>query len=132
MCEALSDFTAIDTEIEKVKYEIENITQLVQACVQENASSAQPQERYEKRYKSLIDKYDKTTAIFNTLIQKRINQENQIKAITSFIKSLQTQPLILEQWDDTIFTFLVNKCIVHKDGYITFEFNSGNRIKVRS
>ena len=132
MCEALSDFTAIDTGIEKVKGEIENITQLVQACVQENASSAQSQERYEKRYKGLIDKYDNTTAILNTSIQKRTTQENQIKAITSFIKSLQTQPLILNEWDDTIFTVLVNKCIVHKDGYITFEFNSGNKIKVKS
>ena len=47
-----------------------------------------------------------------------------------FIRTLKKQPDILEEWDDTIWTMMVEKAIVHKDGSITFVFYNGTEIKV--
>ena len=47
-----------------------------------------------------------------------------------FICTLKKQPDILEEWDDTIWTMMVKKAIVHRDGSITFVFYNGTQITV--
>lgn len=47
-----------------------------------------------------------------------------------FIRTLKKQPLILDKWDDTIWTVMVEKGIVHRDGSINFVFYNGTEIKV--
>ena len=43
-------------------------------------------------------------------------------------RMLKRSPLILEEWDDTIWTVMVEKAIVHRDGSITFHFYNGGII----
>ena len=47
-----------------------------------------------------------------------------------FIRTLRKQPELLTEWDDTIWTVMVEKAIIHKDGQITFVFYNGTQIKV--
>ena len=47
-----------------------------------------------------------------------------------FIRTLKKQPDILEEWDDTIWTMMVEKEIVHRDSSITFVFYNGKEITV--
>lgn len=47
-----------------------------------------------------------------------------------FIRTLKKQPEVLDAWDDTIWTVMVEKAIVHKDGKITFVFYNGTEVKV--
>ena len=47
-----------------------------------------------------------------------------------FIRTLKKQPDILEEWDDTIWTMMVEKAIVHRDRSITFVFYNGKQITV--
>ena len=58
---------------------------------------------------------------------RRIQQD---KAMWLFIRTLKKQPDILEEWDDTIWTMMVEKAIVHRDGSITFVFYNGKEITV--
>ena len=46
----LTDCSAIDTELEELRQEIEVVTELTQRCIQENAGRAQSQEEYAERY----------------------------------------------------------------------------------
>ena len=46
-----------------------------------------------------------------------------------FIRTLKKQPDVLDVWDDTIWTVMVEKAIVHKDGAVTFVFYNGSEIK---
>lgn len=50
MRQTLSDCTALDTEIDRLTEEIEVVAEMVKACVKENASAAQSQEDYTKKY----------------------------------------------------------------------------------
>ena len=47
-----------------------------------------------------------------------------------YIRTLKKQPEVMHDWNDTIWTVMIEKAIVHKDGQITFVFQNGTEIKV--
>jgi site-specific DNA recombinase len=47
-----------------------------------------------------------------------------------YIRTLKKQPEILHNWDAIIWTVMVEKVIVHRNGEITFVFKSGTEIRV--
>jgi len=47
-----------------------------------------------------------------------------------YIRTLKKQPVVLREWSDTIWTVMVEKAIVHRDGAITFVFKNGTEVKV--
>lgn len=52
------------------------------------------------------------------------------KSLSLSIRTLKKNPAIFDTWDDTIWTLMVEKGIVHRDGQITFEFYNGTEITV--
>ena len=47
-----------------------------------------------------------------------------------YIRTLKKQPEVLQEWNDTIWTVMVEKAIVHRNGEITFVFYNGTKISV--
>ena len=47
-----------------------------------------------------------------------------------YIRTLKKQPEVMHDWNDTIWTVMIEKAIIHKDGQITFVFQNGTEIKV--
>ena len=130
MREMRTDFTTIDAEINQWQEELAVIAELVKACIRENASTAKAQEEYEKKYNSLAARYEEATKTLDGLNAERVRRQEQIRAMTIFIESLKMQPTILDVWDDTIWSVMIDKGIVHENGNITFVFRSGNEIEV--
>ena len=56
--------------------------------------------------------------------------ERQDQAMALFIRTLKKQPEVLDAWSDTIWTVMVEKVLVHKDGGLTFGFYNGSEICV--
>ena len=50
--------------------------------------------------------------------------------LDAYIHTLKKQPEVMHDWNDTIWTVMIEKAIVHKDGQITFVFQNGTEIKV--
>lgn len=46
------------------------------------------------------------------------------------IRTLKKQSEVMHDWNDTIWTVMVEKAIVHNDEQITFVFQNGTEIKV--
>ena len=130
MRRTLTDFTALDVEIDRQKQETEIITELVNAAVRENASTAQSQEAYLKKYNALTERYETASAELTRLQAQRTLREQQDKAMALFIRTLKKQPEVMTDWDDTIWTVMVEKAVVHKSGTITFVFYNGAEITV--
>ncbi|NLC84698.1 MAG: hypothetical protein GX749_06455 [Ruminococcaceae bacterium] len=59
MRQMLSDTTALDAELDSLNEEITVVAELVKACIKENASTAQSQEEYTKKYNGLLTRYEK-------------------------------------------------------------------------
>lgn len=47
-----------------------------------------------------------------------------------YIRTLKKQPEVMHDWNDTIWTVMIEKAIVHRNGEITFAFANGTEIKV--
>ena len=133
-CEAwrarLMDFGTLDTDIERQLEETQVVAELVKAAVKENASTAQSQEAYLKKYEALTERYEKAAAELERLQSLRIARSQQDKKMALYIRTLKKQPEVMHDWNDTIWTVMIEKAIVHKDGQITFVFQNGTEIKV--
>ena len=97
--------------------------------MRENASTAQSQEVYLKKYEALTQRYEAAATELERLQKERTLRNQQDKAMGLFIRTLKKQPDVLDAWDDTIWTVMVEKAIVHKDGAVTFVFYNGSEIK---
>ena len=130
MRKRLTDFAALDAEIDRQREETQVVAGLVKAAIQENASTAQSQEAYRKRYEALAKRYEIAAAELERLQAERTRLSQQDKAISLFIRTLKRQPERMDTWDNTIWTVMVEKAIVHRNGEITFVFYNGTEIRV--
>ena len=132
MRRSLTDFDTLDARIEQLTEEAKMVEELVRAVVKENASTAQSQEAYLKRYETLTLQYEVVTGDLERLQKERIFRSQQDKSMALFIRTFKRQPEVLTDWDDTVWTMMVEKAIVHRDGRITFVFYNGTEIAVES
>ena len=122
MLEMLADHKKLDAQIAKANEEIALVSGLVSACVNENAEKAIDQDAFNKQYNGLVDRHQKAMARLEKLkaeLSDRVNRERELRG---FIDALATSPLVLDNWDEQIFSLLVVKGIVGSDGDIDFEF----------
>lgn len=130
MRRSLTDFDALEAEIARQLEETEVVAEMVKAAVKENASTAQSQEEYLRKYNSLNKRYEDAVAKLEKLKAEQALRQQQDKSISLFIRTLKKNPLILDTWDDTIWTVMVEKGVVHQDKSITFVFYNGTDITV--
>ena len=122
------DFSTLDADIERQLEEAQVVAELVKAAVKENAST-QSQEAYLKKYEALTERYEKAAAELEKLQSLRTLRSQRDKKMALYIRTLKKQPEVMHDWNDTIWTVMVEKAIVHKDGQITFVFQNGTEIK---
>ena len=130
MRSVLSDCSAIDTELDDLNEEICVVAGLVKACVEENASTAQSQEEYAKKYNGLLARYEKAAARVGELTTEKERKHDRERELRLFIASLKKQPLALESWDEKLWVTLVDRATVCRDGRIVFRFKGGSEIEV--
>lgn len=110
--------------------EVQVVAELVKALVKENASTVQSQETYLKIYEDLTKRYEKARSELARLQGERTRRSQRNKAMALYIRTLKKQPNVLTEWNDTIWTVMVEKAIVHRDKSITFVFYNGSEVKV--
>ena len=130
MRRALVDLAELDAEIEQQHEETQVVAELVKAAAQENASTAQSQDAYLQKYEALTKRYETAAAELERLKGIRAERERQDQAMALFIRTLKRQPEVLDMWSDTIWTVMVERVLVHKDGGLTFRFYNGSEIRI--
>ena len=60
----------------------------------------------------------------------RAEREQQNQEMTLFIRTLKKQPGVLDTWSDTIWTVMVERVLVHKNGGLTVGFYNGSEIRI--
>ncbi len=123
-------FETLDAEIARQVEETQVVAELVKVAVKENASTAQSQEAYLKKYDALTKRYEAAAAELERLQELRTLRSQTDKAIALFIRTFKKLPEVLDAWDVTTWTVMVEKAIVHRSGSITFVFYNGTEIKV--
>ena len=130
MRKKLTDFKSLDADIERQLEETQVVAELVKAAVKENATTAQSQEAYLKKYDALTKRYETAAAELERLQNLRTLRSQKDKSMALYIRTLKKQPEVLQEWNDTIWTVMVEKAIVHRNGEITFVFYNGTEMSV--
>ncbi|MDO4755212.1 MAG: recombinase family protein, partial [Parabacteroides sp.] len=132
IAEQLTDCTSIDEQIYELKQELDVITEMIQKCVQENATTPLSQEEYLKRYQSYVDKYKSKNEELTKLEQDKILKISRGESFKEFIDAFVKVDGYIEEFDDSLWLTTVEKVIVKKNQDLTFRFFNGTEIEVSS
>ena len=83
-----------------------------------------------EKYDALTKRYETAVAELKRLQNLRTLRSQIDKAMALYIRTLKKQPTVLSEWNDTIWTVMVEKAIVHRNGEITFVFYNGTKVRV--
>lgn len=130
MRQMLSNAAELNAELDSLNAEIMVVSELVKTCVRENASTAQSQEEYAKKYNGLLARYEKVTTRLAEVTAEKERKHDQDRELRLFIEALKKQPLVLEEWDERLWIAILDRATVFRDGRIVFKFKSGREIEV--
>ena len=83
-----------------------------------------------EKYEALTQRYETEAAELARLQNLRTHSSQKDKAMALYILTLKKQPTVLSEWNDTIWTVMVEKATVHRNGEITFVFYNGTKVRV--
>ena len=126
----LRDTAELDKKIAEAQEEVEIIAMAVRNLVKENATQALSQEEYDKKYNSFAERYQNEVDKLQTLLDEKKQVLIKDKAMELFIETIKEQPIILEEWDVTVFNFMIEKAVVQHDKTIEFHFFNGAKVRV--
>ena len=102
MQQCLSDLTELNEQIENQQEKVLIITELVKNLIHENASTKLDQDEYVQKYDSLNQRYEKATAILDSLQAEKQRKVEQDNSISLYIKKMLKNPEVLHEWSGTI------------------------------
>lgn len=76
--------------------------------------------------------YEKASAKHDKLEAEIARRNNKARQLASFIDHLEKAPASLEEWDSQVWSLLLEKGTVNRDGSVAFEFRNGKEIKVEA
>ena len=132
MRSVVADFTELDAEIDALNEEIQVVAGLVSQCIKENATSQQSQEEYTKKYNRLVRRYERAVERLKKASAEKDNRLDRDRDLRVFIAEIETQPLILDTWDERLWVALLDSATVHADSRITFRFKDGTEIEIQA
>ena len=116
-------------EKQRLEDEILVLVEMTQNLVAENARVAQDQEEYQKRYDSLVLRYETAKKNYDELAAKIEQKEARGERIQRFIKILREQDGIITEFDDALWGSMVEFVTIGKECR-SVTFKDGTEIQV--
>lgn len=130
MIDIVSNTAELDEKITIQQEEVNMIVDRVNTIVRENASTAQSQEEYQKRYDALSKRFVEENNKLNDLLEEKDKRIHQRKEMESFIEIYKAQPETLLEWNEYIFNMMVVNVKVYSSKEVGFNFYNGKEVKV--
>nr|WP_205610207.1 recombinase family protein [Clostridium sporogenes] len=127
--QVVTDTSRLDKESNKLKSEIEIVTEMLRKCVEENAHNALNQAEYEERYKALAARYESIKKDIEGIKEKRLEKSVKHKRIVEFIKELEQRKELITEFDEELWNGTVEKVMVNTEEKIMFVFKDGIEIE---
>jgi chromosome segregation ATPase len=126
----LCDCSDIDAELKELRREVEVVTELSKKAIYENARVPVSQDEWNERNNSYLERHRKATEQIAELETLKRERQNKLLTLETFIKGIESRPLILEEFDDKLCAVAVENVKVMQDGRLVFSFKDGTEIEV--
>ena len=103
----------------------------MQTAIAENSRTALDQNEYERRYADLTERYNIIKADYDKISEQIESKKAQRKLFKGFIRALEKQGALVEEFDEGLWSSLVQKVVVKSKDDILFIFKNGFKIKTR-
>lgn len=124
----LDDSKSIEEEINNLTMRANDIVVLVENLVERNSTEPIDQTEFQRRYNELDEEHSFIIKRIEELSSEIESKKAQAICLESFIKDLDNMPGVINEFDDNLWSMLIDKAIVNKDGTIKFIFMNGREI----
>lgn len=107
------------------------ITEQMQTAIAENSRTALDQNVYERRYADFTERYNTVKAEYDKISQQLESKKAQRELFKGFIRALEKQGALVEEFDEGLWSSLVQEVVVNTKDDIRFIFKNGFEIKTR-
>ena len=120
---------AIDTECSALADEMEIVEALTKKLIAENATTAMPQDEYNRKYDALAQRYHTAEEKAEQLQRQKVTKRFQADVMECFMTELMTIDASLPvHYSDRLWLNLVDRVTVYEDGKLLFRFKNGTEI----
>ena len=130
MMEMVCSTDSLDAELDDAITEINIISEQMEIAIAENSRVALDQDEYEKRYKQLTERYEKTKAKYDGISEQIEQKKAKRELFRGFIRTLEKQDGLIKEFDAGIWSSLVQEVIVKAKDDIVFIFKNGFEVRV--
>ncbi len=131
IAKALTDCSEIDKEKDRLTVELETLSEIVNEYIHKNATQAQDQEEYIKKYNGYVERYDELSKRINELDEERIIKQGRAESFSDFIRTFKKQKSNLIEFDESVWLTTVEKVKICPDKTFEFTFNNGTEISIK-
>ena len=114
---------------ESLGEEIAVTVEMTQNIVAENARVAQNQDEYNKRYNSLVERYEKLKKEYDSACTAISEKDAKYEQMGRFITVLKAQTELITEFDEALWSSLVEKIVVKSKDDVMVVFKDGTEIK---
>ena len=129
MVKTVFDTSSLENEQVKLEEELNIVADKVNNCINENARKLQDQDEYEKKYASLVNRFNTVESRLKEVKARIVEKQARRDEVEYFIDGLKKQDL-LTVFDENVWLSMVDYLCVHKDGKVEFTFLDGSVIKI--
>lgn len=104
-------------------HEMVLLSDMIENLISENARIAQDQTEYNKKYKTLIERYEAAKTQYESFEQKIEDTHRRVKRIEAFINNVRELGLLTE-FDEELWGVLVESVTIYSKDDIRVEFRN--------
>jgi site-specific DNA recombinase len=121
---ALCDCTEAEKQLDKLYKEIEVVAEFAKQEIRQSVSreTANSGERYQQKYEDMTKRIGELELSIK-------EKQAKYKTMEMFIKDIEDRTLVLTEFDEKLWTAVVDRVIVSKDGEMVFKFKDGTEIE---
>ena len=122
------DLTDLLAEQANLNDEMQIVSQMMQDCIRQNATVAQDQAEYQKRFDALSDRFETAKAKHEAVTQQISNKQSRKAEMEDALKLLKKQDGEITEFREGLWTGLLDYATIYADGWMTFTFKVGMTI----
>lgn len=127
----LSNNTELIKKKSMLEDEITMTAERTQNIISENARIAQNQDEYSERYNALVERYNKLKFDYDEVCKEISEKESKKEQIGRFIKILKDRDGLISEFEEDLWSGLVEKIVVKTKSKMTVVFKDGTEIDVK-
>ena len=121
----------LDKELGDKVAELNIIVEQMPTAIAENSRMALDQNEYERRYADITERYNTIKSEYDKISEQIEGKNAQRELFKGFIGALEKQGTLVEEFDEGLWSSLVQEVVVKSKDDILFIFKNGFKIKTR-